>query len=150
VKFLGKTSPSEIKRVKDRILAAPGGEDAWNATLRGFLQEQWDKAGREYFSGLSRPDAGKVLQPAKYWAALRGDTTMAARLQAAMSPEQWKVFRDITDAFRQTGTAAQLNSTTAAQLLGQGTLEGGLTTRTIKGVAGVISMNPTRDRKLAT
>ena len=59
-----------------------------------------------------------------------------------MSPEQWKVFRDITDAFRQTGTAAQLNSTTAAQLLGQGTLEGGLTTRTIKGVAGAISMSP--------
>ena len=142
VKFLGKTSPSEIKRVKDRILAAPGGEDAWNATLRGFLQERWDKAGQEYFSGLSRPDAGKVLQPAKYWAELRGDTTMAARLQAAMSPEQWKVFRDITDAFRQTGTAAQLNSTTAAQLLGQGTLEGGLTTRTIKGVAGAISMSP--------
>ena len=141
IKFLGKTSPSEIKRVKGRILAA-GGEDAWNATLRGFLQEQWDKAGREYFSGLSRPDAGKVLQPAKYWAALRGDTTMAARLQAAMSPEQWKVFRDITDAFRQTGTAAQLNSTTAAQLLGQGTLEGGVTTKTIKGVAGVISLSP--------
>jgi len=142
VKFLGKSSPAEIKRVKDRILAAPDGEDAWNATLRGFLQERWDKAGREYFSGLSRPDAGKVLQPAKYWAELRGDTTMAARLQAAMSPDQWKVFRDITDAFRQTGTAAQLNSTTAAQLLGQGTLEGGLTSKTIKGVAGVISMNP--------
>ena len=141
-KFLGKSSPSEIARVKSRILAADGGEDAWNATLRGFLQEKWDKAGREYFSGLSRPDAGKVLQPAKYWAELRGDTTMAARLQAAMSPEQWKVFRDITDAFRQTGTAAQLNSTTAAQLLGQGTLEGGLATRTIKGAAGVISMNP--------
>ena len=78
VKFLGKSSPSEIARVKSRILGVEGGEDAWNATLRGFLQERWDKAGREYFSGLSRPDAGKVLQPAKYWAELRGDTTMRA------------------------------------------------------------------------
>ena len=142
VKFLGKSSPSEIARVKSRILAADGGEDAWNATLRGFLQEKWDKAGREYFSGLSRPDAGQVLQPARYWGALRGDTAMAARLQAAMSPEQWKVFRDITDAFRQTGTAAQLNSTTAAQLLGQGTLEGGAISKAIKGTAGLISMSP--------
>jgi hypothetical protein len=141
VKFLGKTSPSEISRIKGRILAA-GGEDAWNSTLRGFLQGQWDKAGREYFSGLSRPDAGRVLQPAKYWAALRGDTTMAARLQAAMTPEQWGVFRDITDAFRQTGTAAQLNSTTAAQLIGQGTLEGGGMSQAAKGAGGLISMSP--------
>jgi len=59
-----------------------------------------------------------------------------------MSPEQWKVFRDITDAFRQTGTAAQLNSTTAAQLLGQGTLEGGTISKAIKGTAGLISMSP--------
>ena len=133
-RFLSRSSPAEIRRARSRILrvgdigdpasafagqlgggAGLTGQDAWNASLRGFLQEAWQQAGREFKSTIGRPGVGRAAQPVTFFARMFGDPAQQARLKAAMTPQQFSSFEKLMRVFEATGRATNFNSTTAAQ-----------------------------------
>ena len=124
-RFLKSASPAEIRRAKANIIKVPDGEAAWDATLRGYLESEWEQAGRIFKSTIGRPDIGKAAQPASIWATLMGDPRQQARLKAAMTPKQYHALENLMDVFEATGRALQFNSTTAAQLAGRESIKSG-------------------------
>ncbi len=122
-RFLSSASPSEIGRARDLILKTDGGQANWDATLRGYLGQRWENAGRVFKSQISRPSLGKAAQPSTFWAEMVGNPEQQRRLQAAMSPQQWTAFKNLMDVFEASGRATNYNSTTAAQLQGQELLD---------------------------
>mgnify|MGYP006094206067 FL=1 len=122
--FFNGTSPSEIARVRSAILKTEGGEANWNAVLRGYLDQQWAKAGRVYKSQVSDPTKAGVIQPLTYWADMIGDTKQMARLQKAMNTTQFTAFKNLMDVFEATGRATNFNSSTVRQQAGRDMLEG--------------------------
>lgn len=113
--FFGSASYGEIKRARAAILAEEGGQEAYNAALRGFLGDAWERAGREYVSNMSQPNRAMAAQGARFWADMYGNKDQQNRLKAAMSPKQWRAFRNLLDVFEATGRATNFNSTTASQ-----------------------------------
>lgn len=113
--FFGSASYGEIKRARSAILAEEGGQEAYDAALRGFLGDAWERAGREYVSNMSQPNRAGAAQGARFWADMYGNKDQQDRLKAAMSPKQWKAFRNLLDVFEATGRATNFNSTTASQ-----------------------------------
>ena len=114
-RFLSKASPGEIGRARTAILCTEGGEDAWNATLKGYMGQRWEQAGRLFKSKIARPSLAKAAQPSAFWAEMIGNPEQAKRIKAAMSPQQWEAFRKLMKVFEATGRATNYNSTTAAQ-----------------------------------
>ena len=122
--FFNGTSPSEIARVRSSIMKTKNGEANWNGVLRGYLDQQWSKAGRVYKSQVSDPTKAGVIQPLTYWADMIGDTRQMARLEKAMNTTQFTAFKKLMDVFEATGRATNFNSTTPRQLAGRDMLEG--------------------------
>jgi hypothetical protein len=137
-KFLGRSSPSEITRARAHILATDGGEDSWNAAMRGYLEQRWEEAGRVFKSKIGNPALAQGAQPSSFWAEMVGSPSQQKRLQAAMSDDQWEAFSTLMDVFEATGRATNYNSTTVAQALGKQALDTAAT-----GASGVrAAMNP--------
>ncbi len=122
-RFLSSASPGEIGRARDLISKTEGGPANWDATLRGYLSQRWENAGRVFKSQIARPSLGKAAQPSTFWAEMVGNPEQQRRLQAAMSPRQWTAFKNLMDVFEASGRATNYNSTTAAQLQGQELLD---------------------------
>ena len=122
--FFNGTSPAEIGRVREAILKTEGGAESWNSVLRGYLDQQWTKAGRVYKSQLADFTKAGVVQPLTFWAEMIGDKKQMARLQKAMTTTQWHAFKNLTDVFEATGRATNFNSTTIRQSAGKDMLEG--------------------------
>ena len=121
--FFSGSSPSEIGRVRQSILKTDAGAENWNAVLRGYLDQQWSKAGRVYKAQLSDPTKAGVIQPLTFWADMVGDTRQMARLKSAMTTTQWEAFKRLADVFEATGRASNFNSTTVRQSAGKEMLE---------------------------
>jgi len=136
--FFSGSSPSEIGRVRNAILKGENGQDVWNAVLRGYLEQQWEKSGRVYKSQLGDPTKAGVVQPLTFWADMIGNTAQKKRLQSAMNTTQWEAFKRLMDVFEATGRASNFNSTTARQQAGQKMLEGS----SFAGEAAKTAVNP--------
>ena len=121
--FFSGSSPSEIGRVRQSILKTDAGAENWNGVLRGYLEQQWSKAGRVYKSQLSDPTKAGVIQPLTFWADMVGDARQMARLKSAMTTTQWEAFKRLADVFEATGRASNFNSTTVRQSAGKEMLE---------------------------
>ena len=133
-RFLTSASPAEIGRARTAILKTEGGDASWNATLRGALEQHWEQAGRIPKSQISRPGL-QSARPSTFWASMIGQPEQAKRLQAAMSPRQWKAFGNLMSVFEATGRATNYNSTTVLQSAGRDMLKGGgVTSEAIKTV----------------
>lgn len=137
-KFLSAASPQEITKARAHIVALEGGEDIWNATLRGFIEQQWEVAQRIHKSHLARPSLQKAAAPASLWAALVGNRVQFRRIQAALSPDQAKAFKNLMDVFESTGRATNWNSTTAAQQQGHAMLDLGATAGKVRTAARMV------------
>ena len=137
-RFFGTASPEEIARARAAIIKTKGGEDSWNAALKGFLGQRWEDAGRVYKSKIARPSLAKAAQPSAFWADMTGNGAQKERLRAALSPDQRTAFEGLMDVFKATGRATNYNSTTAAQLQSQKMLDvtGGM------GAAAKAVLNP--------
>lgn len=123
-KFLSTASPKEIERAKDLIFKVRGGADAWNATLKGFLEQRWEQAGRVHKSKIGNEALSRGAQPSSFWAEMAGNPDQLARMEKAFSPDQFEAFKNLMKVFEATGRATNYNSTTVAQGLGQQMLEG--------------------------
>jgi len=121
--FLTKDSPASVRRAKEQILKVEGGEDKWNAAIRGGLESIWENSSRQYKSSVGRPEMMEAGAAIDFWAQLKGNKKQLARMQAALSPDQFKALNNLLNVFEATGKAFNYNSTTAAQLLGREALD---------------------------
>ena len=111
-RFLTSSSPSAIRQAKTNILAIDGGQDVWNATLRGALEAQWEKANKVAVSQISRPDLVPAQAPARFWSSMVGNPEQMDRLSAAMSPDQMQAFKNLTSIMQAASRAMYSGSDT--------------------------------------
>jgi len=121
--FLTKDSPASIRKAKEQIFKVEGGEDKWNAALRGALESIWETSSRQYKSSVGRAEMMESGAAIDFWAQLKGNKQQLARMQAALSPDQFTALNKLLNVFEATGRAFNYNSTTAAQLLGREALD---------------------------
>jgi hypothetical protein len=107
-----KSGPNAVKRAIEEIRRTD--PNAANDAIRGFLQDKFEKSGREYIS-----TTGQAMQGAKFRSAMLGNKRQAEILKAAMSKEQWQSFNDLMEVFEATGRAPMVGSDTAWNIEGR-------------------------------
>jgi hypothetical protein len=101
-------SPEVIKYAKKQIIAG-GGEDAWNAVTRAFLEEQWTLAKKP-----SKTQQGAKFDTGNTWQnVIMGDPKQMKAMQAALPREQFQALRDLADVLEAAGRVKKLGSDTA-------------------------------------
>ena len=128
-RFLTTSSPAAIKQAKENILKVEGGEAVWNATLRGALEREWEKAKDIPMSYMSRPDLVAARAPSVFWSRMVGKKEQLDRVKAAMSPQQAEAFDNLTKVMEAASRAMYTGSDTAAkesakEMLEQSTMAG--------------------------
>ena len=101
-------SPEVIKYAKKQIIAG-GGEEAWNAVTRAFLEEQWTLAKKP-----SKTQQGAKFDTGNTWQnVIIGDPKQMKSMQAALPPAQFQALRDLADVLEAAGRVKKLGSDTA-------------------------------------
>jgi hypothetical protein len=101
-------SPGTINYAKKQIIAG-GGEEAWNAVTRAFLEEQWTLAKKP-----AKSQQGAKLDTGNTWQnIIIGDPKQMKAMQAALPPESFKALRDLADVLEAAGRVKKLGSDTA-------------------------------------
>lgn len=101
-------SPEVIKYAKKQIIAG-GGEEAWNAVTRAFLEEQWTLAKKP-----SKTQQGAKFDTGNTWQnVIMGDPKQMKAMQAALPPAQFQALRDLADVLEAAGRVKKLGSDTA-------------------------------------
>jgi len=101
-------SPETIKYAKKQIIAG-GGEEAWNAVTKAFLEEQWTLAKKP-----SKSQQGTKLDTGNTWQnVIMGDPKQMKAMQAALSPESFQALRDLAEVLEAAGRVKKLGSDTA-------------------------------------
>jgi hypothetical protein len=114
-RFLTSSSPAAIAQAKQNILKVEGGQDVWDATVRGALERQWEKANKVPMSYISRPDLVAARAPAVFWSNMVGNKEQLDRLKAAMSPQQIEAFTNLTKIMEAASRAMYTGSDTSAK-----------------------------------
>jgi hypothetical protein len=101
-------SPETIKYAKKQIIAG-GGEEAWNAVTKSFLEEQWTLAKKP-----SKTQQGAKFDTGNTWQnIIMGDPKQMKAMQAALPPAQFQALRDLADVLEAAGRVKKLGSDTA-------------------------------------
>jgi hypothetical protein len=101
-------SPETIKYAKKQIIAG-GGEEAWNAVTRSFLEEQWMLAKKP-----AKSQQGAKFDTGNTWQnAIMGDPKQMKAMQAALNPAQFQALRDLAEVLEAAGSVRKLGSDTA-------------------------------------
>jgi hypothetical protein len=101
-------SPETIKYAKQQITAG-GGEEAWNAVTRAFLEEQWTLAKKP-----SKSQQGAKFDTGNTWQnVIMGDPKQMKAMQAALNPAQFQALRDLAEVLEAAGRVKKLGSDTA-------------------------------------
>jgi len=101
-------SPGTINYAKKQIIAG-GGEEAWNAVTRAFLEEQWTLSKKP-----AKSQQGAKLDTGNTWQnIIIGDPKQMKAMQAALPPESFKALRDLADVLEAAGRVKKLGSDTA-------------------------------------
>ncbi len=101
-------SPETIKYARKQITEG-GGEEAWNAVTRSFLEEQWTLAKKP-----SKTQQGTKFDTGNSWQnVIMGDPKQMKAMQAALPPAQFQALRDLADVLEAAGRVKKLGSDTA-------------------------------------
>lgn len=92
-----------------RVALKQANPDAWQAIKRSWLQQQWEKAGREFVSTGSQV----VNQGPKFRALILGDANKRRMLRAALDPQEWKAVNDLAEVLEAAGRVKPIASDTA-------------------------------------
>lgn len=107
-RIFANPSPGTIQYAKKQIIAG-GGEEAWNAVTRAFLEEQWTLAKKP-----AKTQQGAKLDTGNTWQnIIIGDPKQMKAMQAALSPDQFRALRDLAEVLEAAGRAKKLGSDTA-------------------------------------
>jgi hypothetical protein len=101
-------SPETIKYAKKQIIAG-GGEEAWNAVTKSFLEEQWTLAKKP-----SKTQQGAKFDTGNTWQnVIMGDPKQMKAMQAALPPASFQALRDLAEVLEAAGRVKKLGSDTA-------------------------------------
>lgn len=101
-------SPNTIRYAKDQITAG-GGEEAWNAVTRAYLEEQWQLAKKP-----AKSQQGQKLDVGNAWQnVLMGDQKQQKALQVALGKDKFEGLRDLSQVLEAAGRVKKLGSDTA-------------------------------------
>jgi hypothetical protein len=98
--FGGNTSPASVERMRNLFMKS-GLENDYNAMLRSYLQDTFEKAGKQTMSS-----GVPVNQAPKWQAAMTGNPRQYRILEKAMNPGQFQSFKDMMDVFDAMGRTA--------------------------------------------
>jgi hypothetical protein len=94
-KVLFEAGPDAV-RANRIAFERSGALEDWNAGLRSYLQDSFQRAQKEFVSGNANPGA-------RFRAAVYGTPQQRASLRAAMSDEQWLGFNSLMNVLEATG-----------------------------------------------
>lgn len=101
-------SPETIRYARRQITEG-GGEEAWNAVTRAFLEEQWTLAKKP-----AKSQQGTKLDTGNTWQnVIMGDQKQMKAMQAALTPASFQALRDLADVLEAAGRVKKLGSDTA-------------------------------------
>lgn len=101
-------SPNTIRYAKDQITSG-GGEEAWNAVTRAYLEEQWQLAKKP-----TKSQQGQKLDVGNAWQnVLMGDQKQQKALQVALGKDKFDGLRDLSQVLEAAGRVKKLGSDTA-------------------------------------
>jgi hypothetical protein len=133
-------SPNTIKYAKDQITAG-GGDEAWNAVTRAYLEEQWQLAKKP-----AKSQQGQKLDVGNAWQnVLMGDQKQQKALQVALGKDKFDGLRDLSQVLEAAGRVKKLGSDTAFnQLITEELIKNPPVTNVITGAAraGGFAMSP--------
>jgi len=124
-------SPNTIRYAKDQITAG-GGEEAWNAVTRAYLEEQWQLAKKP-----AKSQQGQKLDVGNAWQnVLMGDQKQQKALQVALGKDKFEGLRDLSQVLEAAGRVKKLGSDTAFnQLITEELIKNPPVTNVITGAA---------------
>jgi hypothetical protein len=133
-------SPNTIRYAKDQITSG-GGEEAWNAVTRAYLEEQWQLAKKP-----AKSQQGQKLDVGNAWQnVLMGDQKQQKALQVALGKDKFDGLRDLSQVLEAAGRVKKLGSDTAFnQLITEELIKNPPVTNVITGAAraGGFAMSP--------
>jgi hypothetical protein len=133
-------SPNTIRYAKDQITAG-GGDEAWNAVTRAYLEEQWQLAKKP-----AKSQQGQKLDVGNAWQnVLMGDQKQQKALQVALGKDKFEGLRDLSQVLEAAGRVKKLGSDTAFnQLITEELIKNPPVTNVITGAAraGGFAMSP--------
>ena len=124
-------SPNTIRYAKDQITSG-GGEEAWNAVTRAYLEEQWQLAKKP-----AKSQQGQKLDVGNAWQnVLMGDQKQQKALQVALGKDKFEGLRDLSQVLEAAGRVKKLGSDTAFnQLITEELIKNPPVTNVITGAA---------------
>lgn len=101
-------SPDTVKYAKDQVIAG-GGQDAWNAVVRAYLDDAWMAAKKP-----SKTQQGDKFDTGNTWQnILLGDEKSKAAIRVALGKEEYQALRDLAQVLQSAGRVRKLGSDTA-------------------------------------
>jgi len=101
-------SPNTVKYAKDQIIKG-GGQEAWDAVTRTYLQDAWLAAKKP-----AKSQQGDKFDTGNTWQnILLGDQKSRAAIRAALEPKQYQALRDLSQVLEAAGSVKKLGSDTA-------------------------------------
>jgi len=124
-------SPGTVRYAKEQIVAG-GGDEAWNAVTRAYLEEQWNLAKKPIKS-----QQGDKLDTGNSWQnVLLGDIKQQKAMRIALGNDQFNALRDLSEVLQAAGRVKKLGSDTAFnQLITEELVKNPPITSTATGVA---------------
>lgn len=98
--------PRSVRTAREQLKKADPA--AWQAIKRAWLQENWEKAGREFATS-----GGKVGQGAKFRALILGDAQRKRVLKEMLEPEEFQAVTDLTNVLDAASRVKAVGSDTA-------------------------------------
>lgn len=101
-------SADTVKYAKDQIIKG-GGEDAWNAVVRSYLEDAWQAAKRP-----AKTQQGDKFDTGNTWQnILLGDEKSKAAIRVALGKKEYQALRDLAQVLQAAGSVRKLGSDTA-------------------------------------
>ena len=101
-------SADTVKYARDQIIKG-GGEDAWNAVVRSYLEDAWQAAKRP-----AKTQQGDKFDTGNTWQnILLGDERSRAAIRVALGKKEYQALRDLAQVLQAAGSVRKLGSDTA-------------------------------------
>ena len=101
-------SPETVRYAKEQIIAG-GGEDAWNAVTRSYLEDAWQAAKKP-----AKSQQGDKFDTGNTWQnILLGDEKSKAAIRVALGKTEYQALRDLAQVLQAAGSVRKLGSDTA-------------------------------------
>jgi hypothetical protein len=127
-------SPETVRYAKEQIIAG-GGQDAWNAVTRAYLDDAWMAAKKP-----SKTQQGDKFDTGNTWQnILLGDEKSKAAIRVALGKQEYQALRDLSQVLEAAGRVKKLGSDTAFnQLITEELMKNPPMTGPITGAARIV------------